>query len=471
MKNEKDVNIVTVCNELSNHKETMYLVEKVSDGLYKPAEDVSTERLYNEYNNMLTYTAYKKEWLDSHCSELDMANAEALYENTDEAADMTFEEYIEEYGINGMIYSSYAEFCDEEIGYYREPSVLGYSLLIQSKAFNAIRYGKDDGININDVYFNALKESSLYHNKLNFNVCYLDDESGDGIDAIQIDFVDSQFDDISPQYNNIVKAVTDVLNKSEYPLANIDYNIVTIPSTFDFNDTHAFADAIEQYVYERGEYDYSGGDVLSFVDKNKDRHITVQLIDALLQKKDYTSLISYFDSEFCTTSYFNGSLGDLVKAQHYFNAILCLERINRERNQPVREENAEIASYFEIYQMRDRGNRFFGFTYQTPETLKASAFDCVYREPLTSEQEVNDDYLESVYSRFNSGILPREFKGHSLSISDVIFVRKDDGSEKAFFVDQFGFKDISDLFKENHEQDKEHNAKMRYNHSKDALQM
>lgn len=471
MLNEKDVTIISVCDELSKHKETSHLVEKVADDLFKPAENVTTEKLYAEYNNILSYIEYKKEWLDSHCSELDMANAEALYEKSEETADMTFEEYIEEYGINGMIYSSYEEFCDEEIDYYREPSIYGYSVIIQSKAFN------DNGYDVAEEYYSALGNSPLYHDELTFNVTYLEDRSGDDIDAIQIDFASPLYDIMFPQYDKnreteqIVKPIIDALNKSKYPLSKDNYDIVTVCATVDFNNTHSFADAIEQYLYERGEYDYKGNDVLPFVDNNKDRYTTTQLINALLQKKDYSSLINYFDAEVCTAPYFNDCLGDVVSAQHYLNVLQCVEKTYLERNQPEQEETAEYDSYFEVYQMKGRGSRFFDFTHQTAESLKSSAFNCVYKEPIDSQQEINNDFLENLYSRFNSGNLPSNFKGHSLSLSDVILVHKSDDSEKAFFVDSFSFKDISDLFLENHEQGKEHKAKQQCKHSIDTLQL
>lgn len=60
MLNEKDVTIISVCDELSKHKETSHLVEKVADDLFKPAENVTTEKLYAEYNNILSYIEYKK---------------------------------------------------------------------------------------------------------------------------------------------------------------------------------------------------------------------------------------------------------------------------------------------------------------------------------------------------------------------------------------------------------------------------
>ena len=334
-----------------------------------------------------------------------------------------------------------------------------------------------NGYDVAEEYYSALGNSPLYHDELTFNVTYLEDTSGDDIDAIQIVFASPLYDIMFPQYDKnketeqIVKPIIDALNKSKYPLSKDNYDVVTVCATVDFNNTHSFADAIEQYLYERGEYNYKGNDVLPFVDKNKDRYITTQLINALLQKKDYSSLINYFDAEVCTAPYFNDCLGDVVSAQHYLNVLQCVEKTYLERNQPEQEKTAEYDSYFEVYQMKDRGSRFFYFKHQTTETLKSSEFKCVYKEPIDSQQEINNDFLENLYSRFNSGNLPSNFKGHSLSISDVILVHKSDDSEKAFFVDSFDFKDISDLFLENHEQGKEHKAKQQCKHSIDTLQL
>lgn len=62
-----------------------------------------------------------------------------------------------------------------------------------------------------------------------------------------------------------------------------------------------------------------------------------------------------------------------------------------------------------------------------------------YVAPLTEE-----DTLDTIYERFNLNH-PEDFEGHSLSISDVV-VMNTDGDVKAYFVDRFGFTDVTEEF-------------------------
>lgn len=54
--------------------------------------------------------------------------------------------------------------------------------------------------------------------------------------------------------------------------------------------------------------------------------------------------------------------------------------------------------------------------------------------------------LDDVYKRFNLD-RPTDFKGHSLSVSDVISIRENNKST-AYFVDSVGFKELPDFFKD-----------------------
>ena len=54
--------------------------------------------------------------------------------------------------------------------------------------------------------------------------------------------------------------------------------------------------------------------------------------------------------------------------------------------------------------------------------------------------------LEDIFTRFNVD-RPADFKGHSLSVSDVVSIREN-GKDTAYFVDCFGFKEIPDFFKD-----------------------
>ena len=61
-----------------------------------------------------------------------------------------------------------------------------------------------------------------------------------------------------------------------------------------------------------------------------------------------------------------------------------------------------------------------------------------YDVVFDGELETND--LESIYTKFNLNH-PSDFKGHSLSISDVVELY-DESSSEFHYVDQFGFKAI-----------------------------
>ncbi len=61
-----------------------------------------------------------------------------------------------------------------------------------------------------------------------------------------------------------------------------------------------------------------------------------------------------------------------------------------------------------------------------------------YKIVYDGEIETND--LEEIYTKFNLDH-PQEFKGHSLSISDVVELY-DGTSSEYYYVDRFGFKEI-----------------------------
>ena len=57
------------------------------------------------------------------------------------------------------------------------------------------------------------------------------------------------------------------------------------------------------------------------------------------------------------------------------------------------------------------------------------------------------DTLDSIYERFNLQH-PAEFRGHSLSVSDVIVLHQN-GQDQAFYVDSFGFQQVPEFFAHN----------------------
>ena len=101
-------------------------------------------------------------------------------------------------------------------------------------------------------------------------------------------------------------------------------------------------------------------------------------------------------------------------------------------------------SYFEIYQLKNNAElRYHRFTdYETLKregnVVESKNYNQVYRDVLESGTKLDD-----IYYRFNMEH-PDDFKGHSLSVSDIIVVH-DNGDTAAYYVDSFGFKKVPEF--------------------------
>jgi len=109
--------------------------------------------------------------------------------------------------------------------------------------------------------------------------------------------------------------------------------------------------------------------------------------------------------------------------------------------------NKDSKDMFDIYQVK-HGAAFRDYGFENLERLKSrdlkveySNYDFIYSGKL--EEGKN---LEDIYTKFNID-RPDDFKGHSLSVSDVVVLVKD-GETTAHFVDSFGFKEVPEFVKE-----------------------
>ena len=102
---------------------------------------------------------------------------------------------------------------------------------------------------------------------------------------------------------------------------------------------------------------------------------------------------------------------------------------------------------YEIYQLKNteetRDLRFEGTDYLKKQglTVDKANYDLVYNAPLDTK-----DTLDSIYERFNL-YHPEDFRGHSLSVSDVVVFHKD-GRDTAYYVDSFGFAEVPEFLRE-----------------------
>ena len=81
----------------------------------------------------------------------------------------------------------------------------------------------------------------------------------------------------------------------------------------------------------------------------------------------------------------------------------------------------------------------------------------VYSAPLTPGTS-----LEDIYTRFNIDH-PKDFKGHSLSVSDVVVLHQN-GQDTAHYVDSFGYKEVPEFLQpENYLKTAEQTTEQNYN--------
>ncbi len=83
--------------------------------------------------------------------------------------------------------------------------------------------------------------------------------------------------------------------------------------------------------------------------------------------------------------------------------------------------------------------------------VKAEDYESMYKEELKPGET-----LDTIYERFNIH-RPKDFTGHSLSVSDVI-VLESESEKKAFYVDSFGFSELKDFFVERFERTEQQKA-------------
>ena len=118
---------------------------------------------------------------------------------------------------------------------------------------------------------------------------------------------------------------------------------------------------------------------------------------------------------------------------------------------------------FSIYQIKD-GNETRDLRFEPYDRLTTTGqrvdpknYALVYSAPLTQGTS-----LEDIYTRFNIDH-PKDFKGHSLSVSDVVVLHQN-GQDTAHYVDSFGYKDVSEFLQpENYLKAAEQTTEQNYN--------
>ena len=98
---------------------------------------------------------------------------------------------------------------------------------------------------------------------------------------------------------------------------------------------------------------------------------------------------------------------------------------------------------YTIYQIRsleDIAYAFVGWEFASNHEFNLNDYSEVYSGSIQD----GDPYilLESLFAKFNAS-RPRDFEGHSLSVSDVVKFSSNDDKDHFYYCDRFGWQDIT----------------------------
>ena len=138
--------------------------------------------------------------------------------------------------------------------------------------------------------------------------------------------------------------------------------------------------------------------------------------------------------------------------------------------------NDHPQNIYRIYQLKS-DEKYHGIRFEDRATLQKSGiqlgindYNLVYEGNFNDvEGDSFDDKLNTLYDRFNFE-QPEDFKGRSLSVSDVITV-KNGKNESAYYVDSIGFTDIPEFFNKFNENSKTENIKAQNYHINNDLEI
>ena len=123
----------------------------------------------------------------------------------------------------------------------------------------------------------------------------------------------------------------------------------------------------------------------------------------------------------------------------------------------------EPGDTFSIYQV-PAGPEGRDFRYRSYEELQAAGlavdrknYELVYTAPLDGKTT-----LENIYRTFNTDDRPADFRGHSLSVSDVVVINRG-GKEEAHYCDSIGFTPVPEFMQESHIKTAEMSTEQNYN--------
>ena len=136
-------------------------------------------------------------------------------------------------------------------------------------------------------------------------------------------------------------------------------------------------------------------------------------------------------------------MAEIQKAQEVKQEPPQVQEQAADFEQPTQETEPDESTY-SIYQLK-RGDETRDLRFEPYDRLQAAGhtvvptnYDLIYSAPLAPDMT-----LESILEKFNIDH-PKDFTGHSLSISDIVVLHQN-GQDAAHYVDSFGYRQVPEF--------------------------
>ena len=224
--------------------------------------------------------------------------------------------------------------------------------------------------------------------------------------------------------------------------AEMDEKMTELPPLPELEQGYPMPDAAVGF-QEMYQYGYTDGNTMLPLTKERAMELFMQDVPVFLLYADSTEAMA-LDAE--DISSHTGVFGVEREEWDAVRGVVTLsEQADTEK---LFLENSQDA--FLIYQIRCGGEldayRFMNYDYLQSKgiTPEHDGYDAIYTGGLADYGD-NKTNLDMIYQRFNVDH-PADFKGHSLSVSDVVAIRKD-GAVSCHYVDSIGFRELPNFLK------------------------
>ena len=224
--------------------------------------------------------------------------------------------------------------------------------------------------------------------------------------------------------------------------AEMDEKMTELPPLPELEQGYPMPDTSIGFL-EMYQYGYTDGNAMLPLTKERAMELFMQDVPVFLLYGDNTEAMA-LDAE--DISSHTGVFGVEREEWDAVRGVVTLsEQADTEK---LFLENPQDA--FLIYQIRRGGEldayRFMNYDYLQSKgvTPERGGYDAIYTGGFMDYGNARTN-LDMIYQRFNVDH-PADFKGHSLSVSDVVAIRKD-GAVSCHYVDSIGFRELPNFLK------------------------